>query len=476
MVAKEKSVMPFVHTAIMLVFMFGFGYLPTIGSITALGMQTLGIFIGVIYGWSTLGMIWPSLLGLAALSLMPGSGAIAIFKTGFGDRVTVAIFFFLLFGELINKVGLSKFIADWCVSRKFVQGKPYAILAMFCVAGAFVSAFVNCFAGIILIWGVFDNFCKEVGLKPGDKFAALSLVALIFITCAAGDILPFMGLSILAVGLQQSILGIGMPYITFTIVQIFMVLLAAALYFLVMKFIFRPDTSKVKAFAPSQEKQVMTGDQKFVFGLLIGLLVTLFLPGLLPADWSITVALKALDLAGVLAIVFVIYYVVNLYKGTAISFGSLAKEMNWSLILMFATVAPLAAAVNNADSGILAYAGQLLQGLVGGMNPYLFTIIIILIASIMTQFCNNVAILLMVMPIMLTFAAQLGANPIILTMLAAFNLNIAFCTPAASGPAAMMFSNREWIGTGTSYVNGIIIFAITMLATVAGMFLAIVLV
>ncbi len=474
--SAEKSYKSYIHVAVMLVFMFGFGYLPPIGGITALGMQTLGIFIAVIYGWSTLGMIWPSLLGLAALSLLPGSGAIATFKAGFGDRVTVAIFFFLLFGELISKVGLSKFIADWCVSRKFAQGRPYAILIMFCLAGAFVSAFVNCFAGIILIWGVFYSFCDEVGLKPGDPFAKLSLIALIFITLAAGDILPFMGLSILAVGLQQSMLGIAMPYVTFTVVQLFMVVLAAGMYLLLVKFVFKPDTSKVAAYVPKQQELKMNGEQKFVFGLLIGLLVTLFLPGLLPSDWAITVALKALDLAGVLAIVFVIYYVVHLRDGNGVPFSEVAKGMNWSLILMFATVAPLAAAVNNADSGILTAASTMLQSVVGGMNPYLFTIIIILIASIMTQFCNNVAILLMVMPIMLTFATQLGANPVVLTMLAAFNLNIAFCTPAASGPAAMMFSNKKWIGTGASYMHGVIIFVITMLATIAGMFLALALV
>lgn len=120
-----KTWKPFIHVVIILALMFGFRYLPPIGIITPLGMQTLGIFIGVIYGWSTMGMIWPSLLGLFALSLLPGSTAITTFKTGMGDRVTVAIFFLLLFGELLNKVGLSKFIADWCVSRRFVQGKPY---------------------------------------------------------------------------------------------------------------------------------------------------------------------------------------------------------------------------------------------------------------------------------------------------------------------------------------------------------------
>ena len=32
-----------------------------------------------------------------------------------------------------------------------------------------------------------------------------------------------------------------------------------------------------------------------------------------------------------------------------------------------------------------------------------------------------------------------------------------FCTPAASGPAAMIFSNKEWIPTKDAYLHGMVI-------------------
>ncbi len=128
---NKPSMGIYIHVIIILAFTFGFGCLPSFGEITPLGMRTLGIFIGLIYGWSTIGMIWPSFLGLFALSLLPNTGAIEIFKAGFGDRITMVIFFLLLFAGLINKVGLSKYIADWCISRKFAHGRPYVILAMF---------------------------------------------------------------------------------------------------------------------------------------------------------------------------------------------------------------------------------------------------------------------------------------------------------------------------------------------------------
>ena len=57
---NKKQLMNIIHVALMLLMMVGGAFLPTLGSITPLGMKTLGIFFGTVYGWSTLGMVWPS--------------------------------------------------------------------------------------------------------------------------------------------------------------------------------------------------------------------------------------------------------------------------------------------------------------------------------------------------------------------------------------------------------------------------------
>ncbi len=468
---QTNNPIKYIHVIIILLFMFGFQFLPPIGNITPIGMRALGILLGIIYGWSTMDMIWPSLLGLFALSLLPNTGAIETFKTGFGDRITVAIFFFLIFGELISKVGLSKYIADWCVSRKFVRGKPYGILAMFCLAGAFIAAFVNNFASMIIMWGVFYSFCHEANIKPGNSYARYSLIAIIFVCTMSGDIMPFMGFGLMLSSMQEQMLGLSLPYIPFTIMQIIMVGLAGTFYILFIKFIIKPDTKIVENYTPDEKQLKMTNQQKFVLTLLISLLVILFLPGLLPQEYLLTQILKALDLAGMVALVLSIYFIVNLNNASAIPFHEMGKGINWSLIFMFATVAPLSNALTSEESGVMQTITALLNNLISDMNPMLFTILIFFLASILTQFCNNVAILLITVPIMYTFAVQLGANPIMISILAAFNLNVAFCTPAASGPAGMVFSNHDWIGKKVALTNGLVIFVINMVVTIIGMFI-----
>lgn len=149
-------------------------------------------------------MIWPSFLGIFALGLLPGNSMAETFKAAFGDRVTIVIMMFLLFANLIEKVGLSTYIANWCISRRCVQNKPYAILAMFCLAGGLVSALVNVFAGMILIWGCSYSFCEQAGLKKEDTFPRVALIAIIYVSCMSGRYFTFYGPITLIVGQQST--------------------------------------------------------------------------------------------------------------------------------------------------------------------------------------------------------------------------------------------------------------------------------
>ena len=47
-----------VHVVIGLVLMFGVGFLPPFSVVTPVGMQLIGIFLGLIYLWSTCGAFW----------------------------------------------------------------------------------------------------------------------------------------------------------------------------------------------------------------------------------------------------------------------------------------------------------------------------------------------------------------------------------------------------------------------------------
>ena len=55
--SKQKDIGYYVHSLIGIAIMFGFGHIVPPEPITAIGMQALGIFLGLIYLWSFVGTV-----------------------------------------------------------------------------------------------------------------------------------------------------------------------------------------------------------------------------------------------------------------------------------------------------------------------------------------------------------------------------------------------------------------------------------
>lgn len=338
----ERKLMPCIHTIIMISLMLGGNFLPQPGSVTSLGTQIIGIFAGIIYGWSTLGMIIPSILGIFFIGQLNGNAMITTLSTAFGDRITIILLFFLIFSGLVKQVGLSKYIADWCTNCKLVQGKPWGIAIMFCLAAGAIAATVNMFAAMILMWGIFYSFCDEMKIKPLESYPVIVLIGIIYSASIFGGLFPFMGGSLIVVGQQISFTGLEVDFAKFTFLQIVMITLSLTMFFLVAKFIFKPDIGFIKnqKLDESRSSQ-MSEDQKLVFILLMLIIVILFAPGFLPEQWQWVVWLKSIDIAIVPAMMVVLYYIYKSGQENKIEFSNLLAEVNWDIIFMFATVAVL---------------------------------------------------------------------------------------------------------------------------------------
>ena len=66
---NKTKIMNIGHSLICLYLLFGFGYLPAFGALNTIGMKVLGVFLGMLYGWTFIGFIWPSMIGIIALGL-----------------------------------------------------------------------------------------------------------------------------------------------------------------------------------------------------------------------------------------------------------------------------------------------------------------------------------------------------------------------------------------------------------------------
>lgn len=120
---SEKSVSKdwvyWLHSLITVALMFGVGYLQPWGSLNVIGMKVLGIFIGLLWGWTFIGFVWPSMLGVIALGLSGYQTVAQALTGGFGAvNNTVLCIFLFIFAAYMDKIGLSRIIANWFISRK----------------------------------------------------------------------------------------------------------------------------------------------------------------------------------------------------------------------------------------------------------------------------------------------------------------------------------------------------------------------
>lgn len=117
----------FFHIIVFLCITFLFGKLDPIAPLTPFGMNTIGVFLGVIYAWVFIDIIWPSMVGLLALMLLDVLPATALLNKGFGDPTVIMMMFIFVFSATLDRYGLAKYISLWFVSRKCVMGKPWRL-------------------------------------------------------------------------------------------------------------------------------------------------------------------------------------------------------------------------------------------------------------------------------------------------------------------------------------------------------------
>ena len=124
-VSTHKSYWRIFHTIMILFFYFGFRLLPPFLALTQQGMTVLGIFIGLIYGLSTVGGIWPSLLAIFAVPLTGAAPLAATLASGLGADSNFLMLFMMVVAELLAANNVTKILAFWLMGRGFLQGRPW---------------------------------------------------------------------------------------------------------------------------------------------------------------------------------------------------------------------------------------------------------------------------------------------------------------------------------------------------------------
>lgn len=447
-----------INSIIAIAIMIGFKYLvPAVDPLTPLGVEILGIFLGMLYGWLVVNdVVWPSVAGLVLLGLSDYTTVTKAFASGFGNNTVLLMLFFFLFTNIINSAGIISYLAQWIASRKFAYGKPWMLSFLLMIA-AIVSFFmVSATAACLVMIPLIKSISLLYGFKPGDKWPMLMMGGLVYVGSTSYLLLPYKSLPLIVFASYESTTGDTIAYGPYMLVIFISTIVALAMFLLACKFIFKPDVSKITNCTISfDEREKLTGYQKFVMGYFVVVLLLLIIPNILPSSLLLVSLLKNIGNTGILAIAVVFYVACQFKEGINLNqlFG---RNVAWTIIFLLAAAMALSGAFTAEETGISQWMSAVVTPIVQGKSPFIFIVLVCIISCILTNLANNQAVCAIFTPIILSIGMAFGASlpTLVACMMAA--CNVGMITPPASATGALLHGDKEWVPGKSAYTYGLV--------------------
>ncbi len=446
--AKKSNNIMYLHYAVVLFFCFGFKYLPQIGALTPLGMSIVGTFIGCIYGWSLINMLWPSLVGLLALGLTLGMDTLT--AQAFGNQTVLVLIFMSVVIAVTTETGAMDWLVGKLLGAKFTQGKPWLTI-WFLLLVAYIMGNFNSVIMALVMCAVLNSVFKQLGVEPYSKLPVLMFLGLAFCLMLGQVTFPFLGVGLVLVSAYSAMFQTALDFAQYIMFALPIGLLMTVVYVLIMRFIMRVDVTPFKKFDASMTKRDGDGkinrDQKWALFFFFAYCVLVLLSNLRMLGPVYQVCAK-FGMYGLCTGTIIIMTFIKKEDGTPLmEFNKLAKHMSWDIIVLTAYIMVLSNLMNSPDAGISASFQMLLKPMTQ-LSPYVFIVAILAFGCLVTNFANNLVLTILLMPMVVQFSAMVGMQPLGVICLLFFSCQMALGTPGGSPVTAIMFAQGDWVKPG----------------------------
>lgn len=433
----NKKLIHYIITALLL---FGVAYIPPIAPVTETGMGMLGVFLGCVYGWSTIGMLWTSLMAFPAMALAIGMQA--VLGASFGNSIIMMVLVFTVIMQLLNETKAIEVLSIRLLTNKLTLGRPWLFMFIFFLA-AMLCSIANPIVAVMLFIGFLRQICISVDIPLRSPFTAMFGIGLAIAALLGQSSLPFFSAGIQYFLTCKAMLQMDIPYAQWTILFFTTATVIFISIILISRFIFRLDVSNLKNLDPAifGEKQKLTMDQIIPIITFVVFVLLMVISSVLPQG-NILSRLTPFGIAAVLAGILMLMHKED---KPYFDFNAMAKDgISWDVIFLVAIIQPLAQFLCSESTGIAPALAMILNPFMS-LPPLVFIIMCLLIGTLLTNVANNFVIALMIMPVIVTFAAQNGINPVGTVMALVVCTQIAVATPGASFPAGIAFSFSDVI-------------------------------
>ena len=475
MLAKKRTPLFYVNLFIGLFLMFvGGRLLEPIYPLTEVGMQVSGVFLGVIWLWVSVGFLWPSLLALVAFALTDFGTIGQVLTMSFGGSVPVLLLFsFILFGSP-QHVGATKYITRFFLTRRILNGRPIVFAFIFIFATYMLSVAVNVTPALVLMWAVLYGILKELNYTKGEKFTSLMLVGTFLGAISGQASLPFTGSTLAILSVFNTAAEMTMPVPQYMVLGFIYSVLIFVVYCLFMKVVLtKADLEKANSVNVELFNRdplpPMSALQKANFSSMLLFVFLMLLPWFIPDSWFITQWLNTLGATGLAIFLTAVMCMIQVKGEPILDFKAVApKSINWDVFIMVCAAMAIASALTNPATGVLDMMVVIFEPVLGGHSPFMFYLVMLLVGIFVTSFASSMVIGIALMPVLVVFALQAGANLAAIAATTTLLLHYSIILPSASVFAAMLWSNDEWITPREVFKYGAFL---VVAATIAAIFI-----
>lgn len=449
---KGYSPAQYVHIIITLLLMFGFGYLPTFSTLTPVGMKLLGLFLGVIYGYSTCEVIWPSLFAFIAFGLSgytDMSGAIASMLGG--STVFQIITQYFTAGAIVI-YGFGKWFIRWSLTKKIFRGKPIFYTWCFMFIFMWTSIVISQIPMALLLYAIWNDIADSCGYDKKSTFRYYGFGGILLSLMMGGAMIPYKSWQLGLASTWPQVTGGNINLgLMFLITGICGTLIITA-YVLLGARLFKVDFSTMEAFdvekLGEESKHLRPRTKRILVVYLITMLLAIFSGTFLNNPLSDFLN-NTLTAGGLYCVCSALLMVIPSGEGdgqAAIHFNDIKHSdsaVSWPVILMCAVTIPLATALTNESTGVLPWLTGIFSPIFEGRSPVFILVFTIIVMLILTNVGSNIAFGGAMIPVVSPFVIASGMNPVVAGAALIWMANMGLVLPGASAPASIFHGRSE---------------------------------
>lgn len=437
-----------INQVIVLAFCFGFRYLPPFGEITEFGMGILGIFLGAIFGWITIGFTWTSITATVAIGL---SGAfdsmLACFNAVYGSDTAVVLMTTLFVCAFFEEIELTDIVVGKLLNSGAAKKNSLMLVIIFFLAHWIVSMIVGCIISIVLFVQLYRSMAKQADIKPGHMMNSFFLAGFALLGSFGDVALPFKPTTLAMLNVYTAFTGTTISMGKYLIFVTGAQLLFILLYVLIGRFILRLDFRSLN----SVYVENIEVNKKQIVGLLC---IVLLMAGYMMTSTNIVI-FKYLGMGGVSLVAMSVMIFIQIDGSPLFELEKVVGKFNWGIYFMCTFFLSLAPYLGRADVGITTTISSIMSPLLATVPPVAFLGITVVLCVIFTNILNNFPVAIIFITILFAMQDVLpGVNMAVATITIMLSAFAACATPAASPINAYVFGLTDLISQKNQLICG----------------------